>query len=410
MWVVPELDERFFQGTARVGAIAVNTESRHLLPAEACLRVDRAARLLERAGCTRYYRKIDSTLRGNVAAETQQALRTLELELAIVAPAFPQAGRITVGGYQLVDGVPVEVSPYGKDPITPVEHSHLPTLLAEHFGVEAVAHVELKDVMRGAEAVLGAIVHAVATRKRCLVVDAARYEDLQALARAMALTPFRLLPVGSAGLARAMQPHHLLDGRPAPSRELVGQAAPVLVAAGSANPVTRAQVDAIKGSARLVELDARAVLLNEDEAVERAVGLARQALLARQDVVLATAATEEALRRSQRLARDLAIGSVQVGAKLVDALGRAVARLAAEAPLSGIVLAGGDTAVAACRALGNGRAPALKVVSELMPAIPLCRVEGSGPRVVTKSGGFGPPDTLVELARRLKQAARAHAD
>jgi uncharacterized protein YgbK (DUF1537 family) len=402
VWVVPELHDRPWAPPSQAAALAVNVESRHLLPAQAAARVDRAARFLTRAGCNRFYQKVDSTLRGNMAAEMLQALHTLDLELAVVAPAFPQAGRITVGGYQLVDGVPVNVSPYGRDPLTPVKHCHLPTLLAEPLGWEVVAHLELGEVMTGPEAVLGAIVRAVAQRKRALVVDAARPEDLGAIARAMALTPYRLLPVGSAGLAKAMQPHHLL-GQPHQPPALLGPRPPVLIAAGSLNPVTLTQVREAAHETQVVELDVRGVLLGEERALERAIERARQLLLGRQDVVLTTASADEAkLARDRQLAKDLAMGSLQAGTQLTAALGRAVAKLVGEAHLSGLVLAGGDTALGVCRALGGG---AMRVTGELMPAIPVCRLElPAGPlQVVTKSGGFGPPETLRELARRLKR-------
>lgn len=408
VWVWPELHDRLATARPpdRAAVLALNTETRHLLPGDAAVRVDRAARVLLRAGCTRFYQKVDSTLRGNLAAEILQVLRTLELELAVVAPAFPQSGRITVGGYQLVDGIPVNASVYGRDPITPVKHCHLPTLLAEQAEPASIGLVELRDVMLGPEAIVTAIVRAVAGRKSLLVVDAARAEDLGAIARAMSLVPYRLLPVGSAGLARAMQPHQLLDtGRAGNGAQaLLGPAPPVLVAAGSLNPVTRTQVEAMSRTARVVELDVRALLLGDTGALEHTFGLARQLLLGRQDVVLTTAASEAAVRRDAALARDLALGSVQAGTQVAAALGQVTARLAAEADLSGLILAGGDTAVAVCRALGAGRATALRVVGELMPAIPLGRMEGPrGPlRVVTKSGGFGPPDALVALGRSLK--------
>jgi uncharacterized protein YgbK (DUF1537 family) len=407
-WIVPELLDST-RAPADAAVIAVNVESRHLLPAEAAVRMDRGARFLARAGCTHFYQKIDSTLRGNLPTEILQTLRTLDLELAIVAPAFPQTGRITVGGYQLVDGVPVNASVYGSDPITPVKHSHLPTLLAEHAEPGSIAFLELRDVMTGAEAVVGAIVRAIANRCRFLVIDAARNEDLLAIARGMALTPFRLLPVGSAGLARAMQPLSLLDAPRTVSgpHRLLGNGPPVLIAAGSLNPVTRGQIQALRQEIRVLEIDVRSLLLGHTDALERTFGVARQLLLGRQDVVLTTVGSDETLRHDRALARDLAMGSWQVGAQLSAAIGQLTARLCGEVTLSGLVLAGGDTALSACRALGGGSAGTLRLMGELMPTIPLCRLEQpAGPmRVVTKSGGFGPPDVLRELVRRLKLGA-----
>ena len=66
-----------------------------------------------------------------------------------------------------------------------------------------------------------------------------------------------------------------------------------------------------------------------------------------------------------------------------------------------LVATGGDTAVAILEVLGRR---ALQVVGDLLPGIPYCRFELDGRRVwlVTKAGGFGTPDALIEIVRRLR--------
>ena len=412
VWIMPSVGDRAAV-PASTTALAVNSESRNVPPSQAAAAVEAACRLLLAAGCRRFYKKIDSTLRGNLAIEILQALSTLQLELAVVAPAFPQAGRITVGGYQLVEGVPVEVSAYGRDPLAPVADSHLPTLLA-HAGAGDIEHLGLKEVMGGPERVATAIIRAIAGRKRVLVADAARPEDLQAIARGMALTPFRLLPVGSAGLAKAMQPHHVLDLSPLAGQRprLVGTRPPVLVVAGSLNPVTARQVEVLARHVRVVTLDVEGLLLAGAPAIDRVVLAIRPLLLSGQDVVLTTGSGSDPARKARTLGRDLAMGVVQIGQRVAVALGEVVLQLLdgqPPTPVAGVVAAGGETALAVCRALG---ATALRVVDEPLPAIPLLRAElGQGYpglpsgslRLVTKSGGFGAPDALAKLVERLKR-------
>jgi D-threonate/D-erythronate kinase len=69
--------------------------------------------------------------------------------------------------------------------------------------------------------------------------------------------------------------------------------------------------------------------------------------------------------------------------------------------LKTLVLTGGETAAAVLDAVGIRL---LRVEGEILPGLPLCRaVDLPGfPDLITKSGGFGPPDTLL----RLWQAAR----
>lgn len=403
VWILPERQENT-RAPAGFSVLALNTESRHALPEDAAARVDAAIRWLKRSGCGRFFKKVDSTLRGNLAVEARQALRTLGYDLAVIAPAFPSAGRQTVGGYQLVDGVPVSVSAYGRDPLSPVLHSHLPTLLRTD-GLEGVGHLELREVMAGPEAIASAIVRAVANRQHYMVADAARDEDLRTLARAIIMTPYRVLPVGSAGLARALQPHRLLT-RPRPRGHLLGARPPVFVVAGSLNPTTVGQIHGMARGTHVVTLDVNRLLLTEAQEVERLVSAIRPYLISRQDVVLTTGGSEEAGRKGADLGRDLMMDAWQTGHQIAAALGAVTSRLVGEVELSGLILAGGETSLGVSRALGG---QPMRVVKELLPAIPLLKLElPSGPlRVVTKSGGFGGPDALAVLVEHLKREGDA---
>src|SRR5690606_25502766 len=97
----------------------------------------RAVRSLEAyasgSGKTILYKKIDSALRGPIAAELSGLLDALaRAHRILVAPAFPAAGRTTVDGVQRLDGRPVHLTPMADDPLNPVRLSHIPTLLSPH--------------------------------------------------------------------------------------------------------------------------------------------------------------------------------------------------------------------------------------------------------------------------------------
>lgn len=175
-----------------------------------------AGRAARRAGLL--YKKIDSTLRGHVAAELAAVRLSLGSRRAVVfTPAFPAQGRRVRDARLEVGGVRT-----GED---------LRALLAS-AGFPA-ALVDLPALRAGRpEAVLRA---ALATGARGLVCDAATDADLDRIAQAgLALRP-RPLFVGSAGLARALA-RTLPPMRPAAR----GSAAPgpVVTVVGSASPVS----------------------------------------------------------------------------------------------------------------------------------------------------------------------------
>src|SRR5204862_413137 len=71
---------------------------------------------------------------------------------ALVVPAFPDAGRTTVGGLHLVDGVPLAESFAADDPLTPVKSSRIHTVLRQGTD-RSIEHVPLDVVQSGTRAV-----------------------------------------------------------------------------------------------------------------------------------------------------------------------------------------------------------------------------------------------------------------
>ena len=170
-----------------VDAVVADTDSRGLAAADAAARVRVAAGAL--AGAPILMKKLDSTLRGPLAAELEAALASGGRRAAVVAPAFPATGRTTVGGVQLVDGEPVHRTRFAHDPVTPVLEGDLVRLL----GARHVA--------------AGASPAAALAAGGFVVCDAETDADLEALVRAVP-DPSSVLWAGSAGLAAALGAVH----------------------------------------------------------------------------------------------------------------------------------------------------------------------------------------------------------
>src|SRR5439155_12467416 len=100
-------------------------------------------------------KRVDTTLRGNVGVETEAVLASAPDARALVVPAFPDAGRVTLGGLHLVDGVPLAESPAARDPLAPVKSSRIRTLLQPTH--REVAELPLDVVEEGVDAVVAAL-------------------------------------------------------------------------------------------------------------------------------------------------------------------------------------------------------------------------------------------------------------
>lgn len=344
--------------------LVVSTDSRHETTAEAYCRAKQAAQQMKDR---LLYKKIDSTLRGNIGPELDGLLDALGLERALVAPAFPSAGRTTVDGYHRVHGALLSESSFANDPFWPTTESHLPTLLAKQTG-RTVGHLPLSVVEQGEQAVIGTL---SAERASIVAADAAEPRHLRTLALALAHMGEQWLPCGSAGLAEEWPLALELERAAEMVAGWAPDPRPVLVVAGSRHETTARQLQRAvqKDDLTLVNLSAA------DEDWERVIQREAVSLLSR--------------GRSVAFTTTFSVYQEGKEAAIAEMLARATVWVLRRLRVSGLVMTGGDVARAVCRALA---AQALHIVGAVQTGVPAGRlVDGPyhGLRVVTKAGGFG---------------------
>ena len=195
--------------------VAVDSQSRSLSSGQAAnLSADLTARLADRRIL---YKTVDSTLRGHVTVEIAASFHASGRKTLVFAPAFPGAGRTTIGGVQFVDGIRVSESRYGSDPVHPARVCVL------------------------ADLVPSSVANAV-------ILDATTQEELDAAVMAIP-APETILWVGSPGMAIALA-RSVASGAEAVSMPTVESEAKhdeILVVIGSANPRSHTQADRIAG-------------------------------------------------------------------------------------------------------------------------------------------------------------------
>lgn len=361
-----------------VDILSVDVDSRRASKDVAARRNVAAVESLSRVG-TRIYKKVDSTLRGNVAAEV--AALASHLGMAIVCPAYPASGRTTRDGRQWVRGVPVEASEYWRNVHIPGKADLVAMLSAEDL---RVAHAEIGAVRGEPDALAAHMRQLQADGMQAVVCDAESDEDLQRIARASA-TLDHMFWVGSAGLAPAvietLAPPRGMTDKTTDSQDPQG---PVLTVVGSMSGISHAQLDCLKANcgASLVALEVPVAALDDP----------------RSDV---TTVVCDALRRGRHVVVSLSQaqrGDVKDGLLFCKRLAALLAPAVRHA--GGIIATGGETARALLTAAG---ASALRVVDEIEDGMPLleCRLQARTLPVVTKAGGFGQPASLHHAWRRL---------
>lgn len=364
---------------------AVTTDSRAQDPETARERVKQAIELLSGRII---YKKIDSTLRGNIGVELEAILDNQGYHKAIVAPAFPAMRRTTEDGVLLVEGIPVSKTQFDSDPILPVKESHIPTLL-EQSTKYRVGCVGVENIEAGPESLYR---HVTGMPQRIVVCDVRLQSHLTIITQAAVLAEESWLLCGSTGLARET---HLLLNKHLPSRETTpanAREGAVLAIVGSRNPVSADQLKFAHESSGLFILDVNVERLDREDTTKqesnRIQAAAKQLLKQEKRLALSTVNTPY----KPELKHSLPVFLADVTVKILEAQ-----------EIAGLFLSGGDIAVEVCRTLGVS---AISVCGEIEPGIPAGTTLGDQIdkiRVVTKAGGFGEEGTLVKSFNYLEK-------
>jgi uncharacterized protein YgbK (DUF1537 family) len=302
--------------------LSVNLGTRELPPEDARRKAMAAAHILKEAAGpdTVWIKKIDSRLKGPIAAEIGGLSDVLPVERVLLCPAIPDLGRVVLGGGLRGTGIDQEI------PIAQRVKLALP----------------------------------------CSVPDATSDDDLDLLARTL---PPGTLVAAARGLASALA-RRLCQGRPSvPVRLAPG---PIGIVVGSRDPVTLSQVALLGKSVSPPYIKAPDGEVSDFEDCGSFL----------------IQATEGAGASGSSVSTLLAAG-------VVNHISR----------LTSLVMTGGETAASVLQAADIGL---LSVRGEVLPGLPLSSaIDRPGfPDIVTKSGGFGPPDTLLRLWQDSQRSER----
>ncbi|WP_433634286.1 four-carbon acid sugar kinase family protein [Halomicrococcus sp. NG-SE-24] len=364
--------------------LSINTDSRYEEKFQA---VDSVAETVTSFSAQTIYKKVDSTLRGNFVAEVDAALTRSEADVALVAPAFPPMGRTTEDDIHYVNGTPVTETEYGDDGKGPTSSALTELFASLERPVESVS---LQTVDAGKDRVASVINNVIGRHERApvLACDARNDDHLAAVGEAGAA--FDTLYVGSGGLAKHIPISQTDDGKPSLPDLSSGAALGVV---GSVSATTLMQLDHVSDEA-IVELDGDPLLRGDD--IDGAMEQAVRRLQNDQPVVLTAATDDGAVDRTIAAGRDLELALADVRERVARGLAETATEILQIETPSGLLLTGGDIAVAVIRALG---ATAVTLTGEEVEAgIPIgVFADGStaGMPLITKAGGFGSEETIV---------------
>ena len=381
---------------------AISSESRNCSAEDAVQKVKDAVKTFaDKFSFEYYYKKIDSTLRGHIALETLTMLEILEYDASIIIPAFPQEGRVTVGGYHLLKGVPIGRTEIAMDPHSPIMESHVPTLLKSQLDEkqqELVGTLDLKTVMNGAGPILIKINELIKEGKKLIVADAVSITDIEQIALAIKKCEKKILPAGTASGAQVLGKFWLADVEN--ERETVKvEKLPKFIVSGTATKITADQIEKLEQAddyedVNFIPLEVRDIVCGvDDELVARIVRNLKSG-------VTVCVHTSHLIANFDGFSEDSITAELtkdKLASMITDYLAELTKQVLSEINVMLITL-GGETSFKCCSKLESKE---LKLIDETAPAISLCK-DANNQWIVTKSGNLGNTKTLIEILNYFK--------
>ena len=362
-----------------IKSFVIDTESRGLSKEEAYKNVELKIKDAFKNNFNYVYKKVDSTLRGNIASEIKAVDKYYHADFIIFAPAYPENKRTTIDGIQRLNGIPITETELSKDPMKPVEIDNINLLLKEEFD-EEVTHVYLSEMRQN---------RIDLAKGRIFTFDSETNEDLIMIVRKVINYDKKVLWVGSAGLADC-----ILKVKMPPK--------PSIAVIGSVSETTRNQLHYAKSKGfNIINVDIGDILKNKDisKIVADALGKINQG----QDIIITSTYERKDYEKAIETGKSLGYTREKVSVFTQNVLGEITNKIMSKSKISGLFLTGGDTAIGVIK---NLEIKGSSIIQELMTGIPLMKLYGgknNDLKVITKAGAFGEKNAIEYCMKKFKE-------
>jgi len=347
------------------------------------------------------YKKVDSTLRGNVGAEIEEIMNILKKDICVFSPSFPSHKRITIGSYLVVDQKPLGLTEYSSNNLKQEENSFIPFLFKKQTNF-SVGQIDLKDVVKGQKTILSKINKLYQKGNKIIVIDSTSEQHLADIFSSGLKFDGSVLFSGSAGLANHFP--NVCNKNEDLKINIENNKSPVIVVAGSRNSIMENQINYLKKRLSFAELkiDLEQIFSNKDRILNDYTTKCIQAIKDNRDLLIYIDFIynkDKLINQKLMLKYHLSFRGLEI--KIKTLLGELTSKIIKNSNTRNLILTGGDVALGVCKELNIYN---MNILDELLPGIPLAIANYRNYKlnIITKAGGFGEEDTLYNLIYKLK--------
>jgi uncharacterized protein YgbK (DUF1537 family) len=380
--------------------IVLDSETREANPITAEQRIKKILKNIDIEEEDLLYKKVDSTLRGNIGRELDVIITELNIDYCIFSPSFPEGNRITSNGRLIVEDIPLGYSDYYEGKLDSEQASYITNILKE----QTELNIELIniDVLENFDFNLVKIIHKLNIPKRSIIIcDSIKNEDLKKIMLNSKEITGEKLFAGSAGLASYLTLYTKDKG--IKSKKEILKSERILIAAASRRNIVDKQIEELKKNNNFLELkfDVEMLLKDYDYLIEKYLEYLKININDKKIVIIRPDPIFKEEEKVNKLIEenDITFRKLSIIIKNFTAdLTKEILNIYNDFDL---LITGGDTAAGICNKL---KIEELHIINELLPGIPISRVESKEYgqfKIITKAGGFGDKYAFNQIVQKL---------
>lgn len=260
--------------------LIISSDSRALPKEAAYRRVLNATKGLKAIGIEQFSKRTDTTLRGKIGVEIDAMLDELGPDyIAIMVPAMPKSKRIMVGGFSIIEGVPLTRTQVFYDVKTPVKENYIPKLIQEQSS-HKVDLIKIDTVLEGKSSLKLELVKSRKEGNKIILIDAISDDDIDVIAESIIELDWKTLAVDPGALTErlAVYKKDATAQSPTDTDTIKHSSAKheekiVIIAAGSATEVTKKQMEllCVDKQHQRIHINPMDLILNGDDGIKCAL-------------------------------------------------------------------------------------------------------------------------------------------
>ena len=382
--VTTDLNFNFEEISKETDVIVIDTESRHIPADEAKERVKSTLSKFDKKETKFFYKKTDSTLRGNIGSEVEGFMEGLNIDEVSFIPAFPLGKRTVKDGVLYVNNVKLAETQFAMDILNPVTDSFIPDIINKQSDI----NVKLKDINEEFSPLDN-------KEKHIYIFDSENMEDMENIGKFLHNKNRLNYTIGNAGFAEVLTYYIKSDTK---KEDIILEDDRILFVCGSVNITSLKQCkyaekigycsDSLKFT-NIISEDYK----NSDNYITDKEYF-KEKINNNKKFLLRTTDSEDVIKKAIEYTEKNSIPMEELTSNIANSTGQLVSDLIREHDIKNLIIFGGDTLMGILKNIG---CQYIIPVSEIFPGVVFTRAVGKDTaiNVITKAGGFG-EESIIE--------------